>query len=596
MEAATAFAQLQLRFVDQAQRRYELIRPLILFEERPTPSHAIQQRAQETGTHPETIRKFTRRFEQQGLPGLVPASGQPPARVSQAVREEIARLKGLYTGFHYRELVRILWWSLGLRITDKTAKQLWQQSPVTPSSARPHVPYHSQPDRTAARLEVVQLYAQGWNKDSISRFLQVSRPTVDRWIQRFEADELAGLVDRPRGPRAPRKVWFPLMVAIYHLQKAHPDAGEFRIWSLLANDTIAIRTVGRVMALNRQVYPDIPPPQGWRGPRQPPQPHPYQAQAAHEFWFIDGRRMDFAFDGVHWWSVLILDGYSRTILAGAVAPVEASWVTLMVLYTACRRYGAPQALISDSGGAYTSQEVHAVLQRLAIRPNPIVSTHGESYRNLLETHFNIQRRLYDYQFAQTTTPTELEHLHQTFMTTYNTTAHQGLLHAGFQPPIPLQVLGMAKGRLYTPDKLVRKFAQAVFPRTTNRYGCVTLHRSHFYVEAGVPQTPILLWVDGTCLRAVVEQVVLAEYHCRYDWRAHQVKDITHGVWYPTRFTSPQELLFPAYPHEVVVLVQSHTLPAPRRVGSHLQQLGLFVLVPPPEEGAATVNRRNSARA
>ena len=98
MEAASAFAQLQLRFVDQFQRRYALIRPLILFEEHPTPPHAIRQRAQETGTHPETVRKFTRRFEQQGLVGLVPASGQPPARVSQTVREEIARLKGLYRG------------------------------------------------------------------------------------------------------------------------------------------------------------------------------------------------------------------------------------------------------------------------------------------------------------------------------------------------------------------------------------------------------------------------------------------------------------------------------------------------------------------
>lgn len=496
MEAASAFAQLQLRFVDQCQRRYELIRPLILFEERPTPSHAIRQRAQETGTHPETVRKFTRRFEQQGLVGLVPASGQPPTRVSQTVREEIARLTGLYEGFHYRELVRIIWWSLGTRITDKTAKQLWQQSPAKRPGALPHVSYHGQPDRTAARLEVVQLYAQGWNKDSMSRFLQVSRPTVDRWMQRFEAEDLAGLVDRPRGPRAPRKVWFPLMVAIYHVQKAHPDAGEFRIWSLLANDTMAVRTVGRVMALNRQVYADIPPPQGVRGPHQPPQPHPYQAHAAHEFWFIDGRMMDFAFDGGKWWSVLILDGYSRAILAGAVAPVEASWVTLMVLYTACLRYGAPQAVISDSGGAYTAGDVRAVLQRLAITPNPIVSTHGESYRNLLETHCNIQRRLYDYQFAQTTSPAEFEQLHQTFMHVYNTTAHQGLVHAGFQPPIPLQVLGMAKGRLYAPDELVRKFSQAWFLRTTNRYGCVTLHRSHFYVEAGVPQTPVLLWVDG----------------------------------------------------------------------------------------------------
>ena len=157
------------------------------------------------------------------------------------------------------------------------------------------------------------------------------------------------------------------------------------------------------MALNRHVYDDIPPPQGAKGPKKPAQPHPYKAHAPHEYWFIDGRKMDFALDGVRWWSVIILDGYSRTMLAGAIAPTEASWVTLMVLYTACLRYGAPQDLIADSGGAFTSNEVTAVLTRLAITPNPLVSPHGESYTNLLETHFNIHRRLYDYQCAQTTT-------------------------------------------------------------------------------------------------------------------------------------------------------------------------------------------------
>jgi hypothetical protein len=45
MEATSEFAQLQLRFVDQVQWRYELIRPLVLFEERPTPPEAIRQRA-----------------------------------------------------------------------------------------------------------------------------------------------------------------------------------------------------------------------------------------------------------------------------------------------------------------------------------------------------------------------------------------------------------------------------------------------------------------------------------------------------------------------------------------------------------------------
>ena len=33
---------------------------------------------------------------------------------------------------------------------------------------------------------------------------------------------------------------------------------------------------------------------------------------------------------------------ARTIVAGAMAPSEASWAALMVLYTAWLRYGTPQ--------------------------------------------------------------------------------------------------------------------------------------------------------------------------------------------------------------------------------------------------------------
>ena len=97
-----------------------------------------------------------------------------------------------------------------------------------------------------------------------------------------------------------------------------------------------------------------------------PQPPPFKATAAHADWFIDGRIMDFALDGVQWWSLIVLDGYARTMLAGAVAPAEASWVALTVLYPACLRYGAPAHLISDQGGASISTDVEAVCTRLGI--------------------------------------------------------------------------------------------------------------------------------------------------------------------------------------------------------------------------------------
>ena len=577
MEPTAEFAQLQLGFVDQTQWRYEVIRPLGLFADR-----TAQQRAHETHTHPDTVRKLQRRFRQQGMRGLLPNNVDVIIRgragqIPEAVRHEIDRLKALYDGFHYRELARILFVKLGYAVDDKTVKKLWQQSSVSCQGRLGLWDYHGHPDRYQARLEVVKLYYHGWEKLSISRFLRVSRPTVDAWIRRFEAEHFAGLADKPRGPKAPRKVWLPLMVQVYHLRKAHPDAGEFRIWSLLARPDVSVRTVGRVMVLNRLVYDDIPHVPK-KGVKRTPGPHPYKASSPHQYWFIDGRQLDVKVQGEKWWSLVILEGYSRTILAGAIVPTEATWSALMVLYTACLRYGVPETLVSDSGGAYTSNEFEAVCTRLRIQHEPIESTKGESYMNLVETHFNIQRRLYDYQFSLAQTPLALEQRHPAFIQTYNTTAHQGLLRDQRLPPIPVEVLGEAKGRVYTQEELARCFSHALFPRMTNQYGCVTLHSYHFSVEEGLPHKQSLLWVSGEQLRAAFDHVILAEYHCRYDWRDRKVKDIRAGVFSPTRFASPQGMLMPLTSQDSLVVYRAR---AARRRAPHpppAPQLLLFEVV------------------
>src|SRR6266481_9148133 len=318
-------------------------------------------------------------------------------RVPDTVVHELQRLKGLYAGFGFRELARIIFHTTMYRLTGQTAQRLWERLPPAAPPARPLLDYHSHPERAQARREVITLYAQGWSKRSISQFLQVSRPTINTWIARFERDNEASLEDKSSAPHTPaRKVWLPVMLEIYHLQKRHPDAGGFRIWSLRGKTDLSVRTVERIMAVNRQVYDDIPHVGRKRTRKTEPQLHPFKASVAHEYWFIDGRIMDFALDGVKWWSLIVLDGYSRTMLAGAVAPTEASWVALTVLYSACLRYGAPAHMISDSGGAYISADFEAVCTRLEIDPQTIISAQGESYKNLMETHFNIQRRLYDY--------------------------------------------------------------------------------------------------------------------------------------------------------------------------------------------------------
>ena len=103
---------------------------------------------------------------------------------------------------------------------------------------------------------------------------------------------------------------------------------------------------------------------------------------------------------------------------------------------------------------------------------------------------------------------------------------------------------------------------------------------HFYVEQEVPHTKVLLWVYGEQLRAVLDNVVLAAYHCRYDWRTHKVTEIRDGVFYPTRFASPQGMLIPLNPRESLVLYRP--TPPRRPAGKRVprQQLLLFELVRP----------------
>src|SRR5205823_12952250 len=93
--------------------------------------------------------------------------------------------------------------------------------------------------------------------------------------------------------------------------------------------------------------------------------------------------------------------------------------------------------------------------------------------------------------------------------------------------------------------------------------CVTLHSDHFYREAGIPKSQVLLWVYGEQLRAVLDNVVLAEYRCRYEGQAHKVRDIHAGTFYATRFASPQEALIPLNPQESLGLYRPR---APQRRG------------------------------
>ena len=67
MEPSPDVAHLQMHLMDRIQWRDELIRPVVVLHHR-----TAEQRAQDTHPHPDTLRKLTRRFRQQGILGLLP--------------------------------------------------------------------------------------------------------------------------------------------------------------------------------------------------------------------------------------------------------------------------------------------------------------------------------------------------------------------------------------------------------------------------------------------------------------------------------------------------------------------------------------------
>jgi hypothetical protein len=64
-----------------------------------------------------------------------------------------------------------------------------------------------------------------------------------------------------------------------------------------------------------------------------------------------------------------------------------------------------------------------------------------------------------------------------------------------------------------------------------------------------PKTKVLLWVYDEQLRAMLDNMVLAEHRCRYNWQTRQISKVRDGVFYTTRFASPQGSFLPLNPRD-----------------------------------------------
>ena len=75
-----------------------------------------------------------------------------------------------------------------------------------------------------------------------------------------------------------------------------------------------------------------------------------------------------------------------------------------------------------------------------------------------------------------------------------------------------------------------------------------------------------------------DEVVLAEYHCHYAWQDRKVTALRDGIFYPTRFMSPQGSLIPVTPPTFLVRYHPRSLRGPHPLPVPARQLLLFEVV------------------
>lgn len=543
MSAAEDFAQYQLHFIDPIQDDYEVIRPIVLFAE------TIAERSRQTGLERTTIGDKARRFLHDGMLGLVDQraghAGRKGHRYPEAVAAYMLYVKHLYPPIHDRELVRIVQRKFGYKTNHHTVKHFLTRHASPVQLEMPLLAFAEFADAYHARWTVVRMWAEGWNKKSIAGCLKMARSHVYAIIDAFARDGFAGLEDqraRP-APHLDTQLTLPFLKEVLDLQQAYPRAGRFRIHGLLEQqhgpDVPSEATVGRAMAMNRRVHGAPGPWQSARDEQDTatePRHLPYRPQYRHHLWFVDIRYL-VKLDG-HWvYSICILEGYSRTILAGMASYHQDLPALLQLLYAALSTYGCPEGIVSDHGAVFRAGDYVAILQALEIEPTYIELR--KPWQNLIEAQFKVQLRLADFQFERAQTFEEIQMLHAAFVETFNTTRHWAHQERPDGRRTPAEVLGWVRGRAVEPERLRHLFGQVQFLRTVNTYGFISIHRFYIYAEAGLSRQRVSIWIADGRLQIAYRETLIAQYRCAYDRRQHRLHEVSHPTLYQTVFASPQ---------------------------------------------------------
>lgn len=231
--------------------------------------------------------------------------------------------------------------------------------------------------------------------------------------------------------------------------------------------------------------------------------------------------------------ISVLENYSRSLLASILSPRQDLTAFSVALRLALLEHGCPTAIVSDAGSISKAKLVLQLYARGGIERYQIES--GQPWRNYIETHFNIMRRMLGYDLARAPTWEAMRAAHARFFHDYNLQSHFAHRERADGKRSPEAVPGWVRGIWCEPAELDRLFTLRVEHRF-DRHGYLRFRHWRIYGEQGAA------WLFGEVLTLTYRDEILAQYQVAYEPDGRHLQAVTGARLYPHRYPSPQLLL------------------------------------------------------